>query len=229
MRNFQYAISSHEPLVKFVKLLEIKLMKFENQLEDDEENPFCYIFKDWKEDNLDNMEVLLKMLTGKIYDSAYQENFDSAPNPDVQKIMVETGITQLLMEIINLLFKPTIYIFKKKNEPNEPFRSVRTKMENIFSYTYKLLEKIAIGSEENRIYLSRWVDVFLEHGNNINKPYIQECLVGILQNNPKCIEATINEQKILKLIDSFFSEIKGVQEREFPTKYLRLFSTFIKC
>ena len=32
MRNFQYAISSHEPLVKFVKLLEIKLMKFENQL-----------------------------------------------------------------------------------------------------------------------------------------------------------------------------------------------------
>lgn len=101
------------------------------------------------------------MLTGKIFDSVYQENFDSAPNPEVQKIMVETGITQLLMEIINLLFKPTIYIFKKKNEPNEPFRSVRTKMESIFSHTYKLLEKIATGSEENRIYLSRWVDIFL--------------------------------------------------------------------
>ncbi len=55
---------------------------------------------------------------------------------------------------------------------------------------------MVIGCEENRIYLGKWVDLFLEHSNNINRAYIQECLVAILQNNSLCIEATINEQKI---------------------------------
>ena len=67
---------------------------------------------------------------------------------------------------------------------------------------------MAVGNEENRIYLSRWVDIFLEHSNNINKSYIQECLVCILQNNPLSIEATINKDKITKLIKSFFIEAK---------------------
>jgi len=71
------------------------------------------------------------------------------------------------------------------------------------------------------------VDLFLEHSNNINRSYIQECLVCILQNNPVSIEATINEKKIDELIQSFFTEAK--RENFLTTKYLRLFSTFIKC
>ena len=90
------------------------------------------------------------------------------------------------------------------------------------------MEKIAVGLEENRIYLSRWVDIFLEHSNNINRSYIQECLVGILNNNPVSIEATINEEKIMKLINSFFIEGRK-SSASLTTKYLRLFSTFIKC
>ncbi len=80
------------------------------------------------------------------------------------------------------------------------------------------------------MYISRWVDLFLKHSNNINQPYIQECLVGILQNNPESIEATINKQKINELIQSFFKEAEVVSADTFlTTKYLRLFSTFIVC
>ena len=61
-----------------------------------------------------------------------------------------------------------------------------------------------VGNTDNRFYLSRWVDLFLEHSKNINREYIQECLVGILQNNPKAIEATINPDKIKDLIKRFY-------------------------
>jgi hypothetical protein len=80
------------------------------------------------------------------------------------------------------------------------------------------------------MYISRWVDLFLEHSNNINQSYIQECLVGILQNNPKSILATIDEKKIDKLISSFFKQAEQVSAETFlTTKFLRLFSTFIVC
>lgn len=94
------------------------------------------------------------------------------------------------------------------------------------------MEKIAVGSEENRLYLSRWIDLFLEHSNGANKNYIQECLVGILQNNPKSIELTITEEKIVGLIETFLAEAREIEKQpneHMTTKYLRLFSTFIKC
>jgi hypothetical protein len=68
------------------------------------------------------------------------------------------------------------------------------------------LEKIVVGNKQNKFYLSRWVDLFLEHSKNINREYIQDCLVGILQNNPLAIEATINESKIIDLIRRFYEE-----------------------
>lgn len=80
------------------------------------------------------------------------------------------------------------------------------------------------------MYISRWVDLFLEHSNKINRSFIQECLVGILQNNPVSIEATITKDKINMIIKCFFEEAKALSENEeLTTKYLRLFSTFIKC
>ena len=94
---------------------------------------------------------------------------------------------------------------------------------------YILLEKIVVGNKQNKFYLSRWVDLFLEHSKNINREYIQECLVGILQNNPLAIEATINEGKIIDLIRRFYEEAGNKNSPELTTKYLRLFSTFIKC
>lgn len=54
--------------------------------------------------------------------------------------------------------------------------------------------------------MSRWVDLFLLHCNHINKPYIQNCLVSILHNNPVSILATIDDHKILTLIKCFFEE-----------------------
>lgn len=48
--------------------------------------------------------------------------------------------------------------------------------------------------------------MFLKHSNTVNKSYIQECLVGILRDNPLAIRATINEEKIKELIDNFFRE-----------------------
>lgn len=65
------------------------------------------------------------------------------------------------------------------------------RIQEIFERVYKLLEKIVVGNDKNKFYLSRWVELFLNHSKNINREYIQECLVGILQNNPKAIEATI--------------------------------------
>jgi len=96
------------------------------------------------------------------------------------------------------------------------------------------LEKIASGYEDNRIYLSRWVDLFLSHSKKINRSFIQETLVCILENNPVSIEQTIDDLKIEELIESFFIEAKHIvdnpaSEEFLTTKYLRLFSTFIKC
>ena len=56
--------------------------------------------------------------------------------------------------------------------------------------------QIVVGNSNNKFYLSRWVDVFLKHSKKINREYIQECLVGILQNNPQAIETTITPQEI---------------------------------
>ena len=108
-------------------------------------------------------------------------------------------------------------------------RVQRIRLQDIFERTYKLLEKIVVGNEKNKFYLSRWVDLFLKHSKNINREYIQECLVGILQNNPTAIEATITEKEIDDLIKCFYAEAARTRGGELTTKYLRLFSTFINC
>ena len=50
-----------------------------------------------------------------------------------------------------------------------------------------------------------------------------------MQNNPVSIEYTIDEQKIEELIESFLSEARATKNGYLTTKYIRLFSTFIKC
>ena len=70
--------------------------------------------------------------------------------------------------------------------------------------------------------------MFLQQSNNINRFFIQECLVNILQNNPVSIRAMITEATIDDLINRFFEEAGHQAEGDLTTKYLRLFSTFIK-
>jgi hypothetical protein len=87
---------------------------------------------------------------------------------------------------------------------------------------------------ENKIYFSRWIKLFLQQSNNINKSFIQECLVNILQNNPVSIRAMITEKIIDELINYFFEEAAQQGETakqgegDLTTKHLRLFSTFIR-
>ena len=90
------------------------------------------------------------------------------------------------------------------------------------------MEKIVKDFLENKIYFSRWIKLFLQQSNNINKPFIQECLVIILQNNPVSIRAMITEKTIDELINYFFEEAAQPSEGDLTTKHLRLFSTFIR-
>ena len=77
-------------------------------------------------------------------------------------------------------------------------------MAEIFSLGYILVQKIVKDFLDNKIYFSRWIELFLEHSNKINKVFIQETLVTILENNPVSIKAMIKPETIDKLIDSFF-------------------------
>ena len=113
------------------------------------------------EDSLLNTITILKLLAGRIYGTDFDNIAASGntPNKNVQKVLVETGITQILMETIYYLYEPFKFI-EKNDRPSED-RAIRLKVSQIFELTYQLLEKIAVGSEENRLYLSRWVDLFL--------------------------------------------------------------------
>ena len=199
--------------------------------ENDDDPKYAKFFKKWlDEDALANLCQILKSLSGRIYGTTFDdiEISGNTPISQVQKILVETGVAELIIEIIFHLFKPFVYI-ESDTEPSDD-KPIRNKILEIFKYSYLLLEKIANGNMENRIYMSRWVNLFLKHSNQINQNYIQDCLVGILQNNPKSIELTINEEIIVSLIEACFAEIRRIKGGEYlTTKYLKLFSTFIKC
>lgn len=60
------------------------------------------------EDFFKNVIKILKFLCAKIYSTDYEEIKSSGNTPirQIQKILVQTGIPQLLIEIIFLLFEP---------------------------------------------------------------------------------------------------------------------------
>ena len=166
MFDAEYILTSHEPLVKFVESLILKLMNKENF------NYFDF-FMSFDMAALENIINILKLLTGKIYGTDYDniERSGNTQNKNVQKILVETGITQILIEIISLLYEPYKEIIEHP-EPSDD-RPIRLKMMEIFEISYNLIGNVATGYELNRIYISRWIDLFLEHSNNINKSFIQ--------------------------------------------------------
>jgi hypothetical protein len=65
-----------------------------------------------KIEGLENIRAILELLAGKIYGTNYAEIVSSGntANPMIQKIIVETGTTELLIEIVYHLFIPFVFI-----------------------------------------------------------------------------------------------------------------------
>lgn len=84
------------------------------------------------EDSLLNIIAILKLLAGKIFGTDFDNIAASGntPNKNVQKVLVETGITQILMETIYYLYEPFKFI-EKNDQPSED-RAIRLKVSQIF-------------------------------------------------------------------------------------------------
>lgn len=66
------------------------------------------MFLSLNEDLLSSFISVLKLLIGKIYCTNFDniESSGNSPMLQIQKILVETGIAQLLIEIIFTLYEP---------------------------------------------------------------------------------------------------------------------------
>lgn len=83
----------------------------------------------------------------------------NTPNPIIQKILVDTGTTELLIEIIFQLYEGFRYIENNNDATMDRVRKMR--LSDVFERVYRLLEKIVVGNSKNKFYLSRWVDLFI--------------------------------------------------------------------
>lgn len=109
------------------------------------------------------------MMAGKIYETTYAEIVSSGntPNLTIQKILVDTGTTELLIESIFQLYEG--FKLVENNSESLMNRVRKERYSEVFERFYILLEKIVVGNKQNRFYLARWVDLFLEHLKNINR------------------------------------------------------------
>lgn len=80
-----------------------------------------------------NIVAIEKMLAGKIYGTDYENIVASGntPNKTVQQILVESGIVQILIEILNCLYHPFRFIEKNNDKPSDD-RAIRMKITEIF-------------------------------------------------------------------------------------------------
>ena len=97
--DVSYVLSSQEAFVKVVEILTTELKK-KNSSEG--KVSWKSMFLSLDVDLLDSFMSVLKMLIGKIYATEYDDIEASGNSPvmQIQKILVETGIAQLLIEII---------------------------------------------------------------------------------------------------------------------------------
>lgn len=120
MMNIQFVISSHEHLIKFLDRFSSYMVKeyaepkFKpvSEKEKDKKPVQIYDFIRMNVEELENIRYILELLAGKIYGTTYAEIVPSGntPNPLIQKILVETGTTELLIESIYHLFIPFVFI-----------------------------------------------------------------------------------------------------------------------
>lgn len=109
MMNIQYVISSHEHLYKFLDRFISHMVKenanpkfkplSEKERKEEKKPTQMYDFRTMSTDELENIRYVLELLAGKIYGTTYADIAPSGntPNPLIQKILVETGTTELLI------------------------------------------------------------------------------------------------------------------------------------
>jgi hypothetical protein len=119
-----YVMSAHEPLIRFVEKLSSTLLELEKSGNDD----YPEFFSRFEENELIDIVKIEKMLAGKIYGT----NFDNitasgnTPNQTVQSILVQTGIVQILIEIIYHLYNP--FKFIELNDAPSDDRAIRVQI-----------------------------------------------------------------------------------------------------
>ena len=119
MMNVQYIVSSHEPIGRFVNVIftrnkhcqaELKKAVLTPEKEKALKNIIYtnHFFKPLDDDELANIINIIKLLASKIYGTDYENIGPSGntPNSTIQKILVETGMTELLIEILFILYEP---------------------------------------------------------------------------------------------------------------------------
>lgn len=153
IRDVSYILSSQEAFVKVVEILSTELKK--KQANPD--STWIDFFMSLDDDLLFSFISVLKLLAGKIYGTAYDEIISSGNSPivQIQKILVETGIAQILMEIIFTLYDPFFEIVSKDEITDD--RPKRLKVAEIFELSYILVQNIVKDFVDNKIYFSRWV------------------------------------------------------------------------
>ena len=94
MLDVQYALSSHEFLVKFVEIVSSGLIHQGSPTFN-----YTEFFLSLNDLTLSNIIIILKMLMGKIYQTTFDDIIPSGntANKNFQKILVESGITLLLI------------------------------------------------------------------------------------------------------------------------------------
>ena len=102
IHDVSYILSSQEAFVKMVEILSTEMKK---KIANPDAS-WLDFFMSLEDDLMISFISVLKLLIGKIYDTDYDqiESSGSSPIKQIQKIIVETGIAQLLMEIIYTLY-----------------------------------------------------------------------------------------------------------------------------
>lgn len=124
--------------MKVVEILSTELKK--KQANPD--STWVDFFLSLDDDLLFSFISVLKLLAGKIYDTDYDdiESSGNSPIVQIQKILVETGIAQILMEIIFTLYDPFFEIVSKDEITDD--RPKRLKISEIFELSYILVQNI---------------------------------------------------------------------------------------
>lgn len=139
MSEIGFALSSHEPLVKFLEVISTKIIKieYESPMARDAhgDRPINLRYVDfWKsldEGKLVIVATILKALSGRIYGTYYENIAKSGntPKKQIQKILLEVGLAELAIEIIFYLFKPLESI---KEESMGEYQTEKKRIKEIF-------------------------------------------------------------------------------------------------
>lgn len=124
-----FVLSAHECLSKFCELIQVR--------EEDKTYNYHRLMEHCTDGILDLVSNTIKALIGKIFECSYSEinNAGKTPSREVQKIMVETGLTDIIIEIVYFMGIHSKFIISESPD----YRSERSKLTNIFEDSYKLL------------------------------------------------------------------------------------------